>query len=213
MTARVWIAIAGCGLAAFAAIVTAQGLLPGSSFDPADQTISEYVHTSAGAPMAVGFVAWALSWAVLAGPASASLPGGRLLTLQRIAFAGTAIGLVLTACFATDRGIVEPGVVLHETTEGRIHDAASALVTLGILVAALSGAALVGGRVRALTLGLISIAVAADVLMLAVGDPLPGVRQRILVAAGCMWQAAWMAMLWPGSDIVGYRPSGDRGRA
>jgi hypothetical protein len=117
--------------------------------------------------------------------------------LQRIAFAGTATGLVLVACFATDRGMVEPGVVLQATTEGRVHDAASALVTVGILVAALISAALVGGRARTMTLLLISIAVAADVLSFALGDPLPGIRQRILVTAGCLWQALWLAILWP----------------
>lgn len=195
-----WIAVAGSGLAAFVVIVATQGLLPGASFDPAHQTISEYAHTSAGTLMAVGFLAWALSWAVLAGP-GAALPTGRfprrLLSVQRIAFAATAIGLVLVTCFATDRGLVQPGVIVNSTTEGGIHDAASALVTAGILVAALTGAALVGGRVRALTLLLMSIAVAADVLMLVLGDPLPGIRQRILVIASCLWQALWLATLWP----------------
>jgi hypothetical protein len=195
----VWIGVAGSGLAVFAVVVATEGL-PEASFDPAHQTISEYAHTSAGTLMVVGFVAWALSWAVLAGPGSASSLSSsypRLLTLQRIAFAGTAIGLVLVACFATDRGLVEPGTVLHTTTEGKVHDAASALVTVGILVAALTGATLIGGRVRTLTLLLMSIAIAADVLMLALGDPLPGIRQRILVSAGCLWQAIWLATLWP----------------
>jgi hypothetical protein len=200
VTSRVWIAVAGGGLANFVLIAATQGLLPEASFDPAHQTISEYAHTSAGALMTVGFIAWALSWAVLAGAGSAPPPGSsspRLHSVQRIAFAGTAIGLVLVACFATDRGLVQPGVVLHATTEGGIHDAASALATAGILVSALTGAALVGGRVRALTLLLMSIAVAADVLMLVLGDPLPGIRQRILVTAGCLWEALWLATLWP----------------
>lgn len=204
MTSRVWIAIAGSGLAAFVVIVAAQGLVPGANFDPAQQAISEYAHTSAGVLMVVGFIAWALSWAVLAGPGSTSLPGSsspRILALQKVAIASTAIGLVLVACFATDRGLVEPGVVLHATTEGRIHDAASVLITIGILVAALTGAALVGGRVRILTLLLISVAVATDVLMLALGDPLPGIRQRILVTAGCLWQAIWLATMWPARDF------------
>jgi Protein of unknown function (DUF998) len=199
VTSRAWIAVAGCGLAAFAVIVATQGLLPGASFDPAHQTISEYAHTS-GALMVVGFLAWALSWAVLAGPGAAPSPSSsspRLLVLQRIAFAGTAVGLVLVACFATDRGLVEPGVVLQATTEGRIHDAASALVMAGILVGALLGAALIGGRVRALSLLLISTAIVADVLLLILGDPVPGIRQRILATAGCLWQALWLAALWP----------------
>jgi hypothetical protein len=191
----VWIVVAISGLTAFVAIVATQGLLPAASFDPVHQTISEYAHTSAGALTAVGFIAWALSWTALAGPGSAPSPdrsSPQLLTLQRIAFAGAAIGLILVACFPTDRGLVEPGVVLSATTEGRIHDAASALVTVGILVAALTGAVLVGGRVRALTLLLMSIAFATDVLMLALGDPLPGIRQRVLVTAGCLWQALWI---------------------
>lgn len=195
-----WIAVAGSGLAAFVVIVATQGLWPGASFDPAHQTISEYAHTSAGALMAVGFLAWALSWAVLAGPGLApplSSSSPRLLSVQRIAFAATAIGLVLVTCFATDRGLVQPEIIVHSTTGGGIHDTASALVTVGILVAALTGAALVGGRVRTLTLLLLSIAVAADVLMLALGDPLPGIRQRILVIASCLWQALWLATLWP----------------
>jgi hypothetical protein len=196
----VWITVASSGLAAFVVIVATQGLLPGASFDPVHQQISEYAHTSAGALMAVGFLAWALSWAVLAGPASALPPGGspgRLLSVQRIAFATTTIGLVLVTCFATDRGLVQPEVIIHSTTGGGIHDAASALVAAGILVAALTGAALIGGRFRTLTLLLMSIVVAADVLMLALGDPLPGIRQRILVIASCLWQALWLATLWP----------------
>ncbi len=195
-----WITVAGSGLAAFVVIVATQGLLPGASFDPVHQQISEYAHTPAGALMAVGFLAWALSWAVLAGPGSALPPGSsprRLLSGQRIAFATTAIGLVLVTCFATDRGLVQPGVIVHSTTGGEIHDTASALVTAGILVAALTGAALVGGRVRTLTLLLMSIAVAVDVLMLTLGDPLPGIRQRILVIASCLWQGLWLATLWP----------------
>lgn len=199
VTSRVWIALASGGLACFVVIVAVQGLLPGAVFDPAHQTVSEYVHTSA-LLMTIAFIAWASSWALLASLGSTPLRGSssaRLLFVQRIAFASTAIGLVLVACFATDRGLVEPGVVLRTTTAGRIHDASSALVTVGILVAALTGATLVGGRVRTLTLILISIAVASDVLMLALGDPLPGIRQRILVTAGCLWQALWLATLWP----------------
>jgi hypothetical protein len=216
-----WIAVAGSGLAAFVVIVATQGPLPGVSFDPAHQTISEYAHTSAGVLMTVGFIVWALSWAVLAGTGSAPSPGSsstRLLSVQRIAFGGTAVGLVLVACFTTDRGIVQPGVVIRATTGGGLHDEASALVTAGILVAALTGAALVGGRVRTLTLLLMSIAVAADVLMLALGDPLPGIRQRILVTAGCLWQALWLAALWPVRILqpphfisAAYRQTGSRG--
>lgn len=190
--------IAAAGLAAFAVVVITQGLVPRVSFDPLHQTISEYTHTPAGALMPVGFLAWAVSWAVLAGPATPSGGGStaRLSMLQRAAFAGAAVGLVSVACFATDRGLAEPGVVGHTTTEGGIHDAASALVTVSILVAALTGAALRGGRVKALTLLLLSAVCVADVLMLALGDPLPGVRQRILVVAGCLWQALWLAGLW-----------------
>lgn len=199
VTSRVWIAIAAGGLVVFAVVVATQGLLPEASFDPAHQTISEYAHTSAEPLTMIGFIAWALSWAVLAGlssvPSSGS-PSLHLLTLQRVAFALTAIGLVLVACFATDRGLVEPGVVTHATTEGRVHDAASALATVGILVAASTGAALVSGRVRTLTLLLTSIAIASDVLLLALGDPLPGIRQRILVTAACLWQVIWLTTLW-----------------
>lgn len=207
MTPRAWIIVSSGGLATFVLIVATQGLLPGASFDPAHQTISEYAHTSAGTLMVIAFIAWGLSWAVLAGTGLTQYPDSRppwLLTLQRIAFAGTAIGLALIASFATDRGLVEPGVVLHATTAGRIHDAASALVTVGIPVAALAGAALAGGRVRILTLLLMAI-VAVDVLMLALGDPLPGIRQRILVTAGCLWQALWLTTLWRARHLTACR--------
>lgn len=185
--------LAAVALAIFVVIVATQSLLV-PSYDSAHQEISEYVHSSAGGLMVIGFLAWALSWAVLAMlPPATDRDTLWIAGVQRAAFASTALGLIFVACFATDRGTIEPGVVVDSTTAGRIHDAASALVTLSIIVAALAGATLCGPRTKMASLLLVGMGLSADVIMLGIGDPAPGIRQRLLVAAACLWQVLWLA--------------------
>jgi hypothetical protein len=197
MPIRAWIQISAAGLLVFAVTVATQGIVVGG-FDPAEQTISEYVH-SAGATIVVGFLAWSISLLALAGLTFAVARGcsgrDRLTWLQAGALLGAAVGVALLALFPTDRGAEVPGAVTHTTVAGQVHDAASALVAVGILVAAVIGAVRYDGSIRALSLSLVAIGAASSVAMLAIGDPLPGVRQRVLVAAGCLWQAVCLLRL------------------
>jgi Protein of unknown function (DUF998) len=195
MSARAWIWVSATGLLIFVAIVATQGIVV-AGFDPSRQEISEYVHSSAGAEMVVGFLAWSLSLLALAGLTAVIArdrgEGNRLTYLQIGALLSAAAGVVVLACFPTDRGAEVPGVVTHITASGQVHNAASALATISIFVAALTGAVRRGGSIRVLTLGLLATGILSSVVLLAVGDPLPGIRQRALVAVGCLWQAVWL---------------------
>ena len=46
---------------------------------------------------------------------------------------------------------------------------------------------------RGLSRAVLAVAVIASAVLLAIGDPVDGIRQRILVAAACVWQAALVA--------------------
>ena len=189
--------ISAMGLLVFIVAMTVQhALVPNA--DPAKRMLSEYVHSATGALTVIGFLAWSVSLAALARLTAASRPlhGEDLLArLQVAALVVTAAGLLLVGCFPTDRGAETPGAVIHATTTGHIHDAASALVTGGILVAAGIGAARYPGRNRVLTVVLLLIAAASSVCLLALGDPAPGLRQRLLVGIGCLWQVVWLVEL------------------
>ena len=192
---RAWTWVGVIGLAVFVTVVAAQGVLLVPGFDPGHQEISEYVHSPAGAAMEVGFLCWALSLAALARLTARidwSAGGDRLACCQAGALLFAAVAVIVLAIFPTDRGAEVPGVVTHGSLAGQIHDAASASTTLGILVAVLIGAARRGGPIRALSLALLGIAIVSGTVLLVIGDPLPGGRQRALVAAGCLWQAAWL---------------------
>lgn len=208
MSYRARIALAAGALAVFLFVVATQGVLFVPSYNPAQQQISEYVHTPAGALMTIGFLAWAASWATLAGlpPSPSSEATGtrrRIAAVQRTAFIAAGVGLALAACFATDRGIVEPGVVVHPTAVGHVHDVASALATISIVVAVVCGAVARGGKIGVVSLLLVGSALTADAVLLGIGDPAPGARQRILVAAGCCWQTIWLVALWRERSATG----------
>jgi Protein of unknown function (DUF998) len=198
MPIRAWTQISAAGLLIFVAIAATQGIVaPG--FDPVRQAISEYAHSSAGAAIVVGFLAWSVSLLALAALTftitQSRGEADRLTHLQTGALLSAAVGIALLAPFPTDRGAEVPAVVTHVTVAGQVHDTASAMATIGLFVAALTGAVRNGGSIRVLTLTLVAIGVASSVAQLAVGDPLPGIRQRVLVAAGCLWQAAWLLEL------------------
>jgi hypothetical protein len=143
-----------------------------------------------------GFLAWSFSLLALAGLTLAIAKNGgggdRSARLQAGALLGAAVGVALLALFPTDRGAEVQAVVTHTTLAGRVHDVASALTTIGLFAAALTGAVRRGGLIRTLTLALMAIGVASSVALLMTGDSSPGIRQRLLVAAGCLWQAVWL---------------------
>ena len=195
MSARALAGISIAGLLVFAATIATQQPLV-SSFDPARQMLSEYVHTRLGALAVAGFVAWGISLAAAAGlTIVAASRRGWMARLQAGALLAAAVGILLVACFPTDRGLAAPGVVTEATVAGQVHDAASAGATACVLLAALLGAARFPGRIRTLSLVLLSVALAASAVLLGIGDPLPGLRQRLLLAAACVWQGGWVLFL------------------
>jgi drug/metabolite transporter (DMT)-like permease len=193
LRALTWTSAAG--LLIFVVIVATQGIgLAG--FDPANQQVSEYVHTSAGALMTFGFLAWAVSLLALAGVtiALAKVEAVRWPPyLQAGALVCAGLGAALLGCFPTDRGAEIAGAITRDTAAGEVHDSASALTTAGIFLAAIASAVRFRGSLRVFTLGLVVVALASTAVFLLIGDPLPGIRQRLLLGAGCLWQAV---LLW-----------------
>lgn len=182
--------VAAAGLAIFVAAVLAQHAIE-PSFGVSGRTISEFAHGEAGWLITVGFLAWAVSLASLGTLLLRRdpRPGGRS-RLEGAALLAAALGVLLVACFPTDRGAVVPAEVVQATAAGRLHDAGSALAALSLLVAALAGAVGAPGRQRALTIALLAIGAAGSAALLVAGDPAPGLRQRLLVLLACLWQAA-----------------------
>lgn len=198
MPTRVLFWVSAAGLSALVAIVAVQGVVvPG--FDPGEQRVSEFAHSPAAALLVVGLLAWSLSLLSLAGLtlAVARSRGGpdRLACVQTAALLTAAASIALLAFFPTDRGEEIAAVVSHTTAVGRVHDAASGLAAVGLLAAALVGAVRRNGWVRVVTLALLAAGIASTVILLAAGDPLPGLRQRLLLAVGCLWQVAWLLEL------------------
>jgi hypothetical protein len=181
------------GVLGFLAAVIAEHAVD-PSLDPATHQVSEYVHGPAGALMTAGFVAWAISLAasgVLAAlrPATAWVAG---------ALALAAIGMLITAAFATQTvtGRLPPGVSL--TLSGRLHDIGSGTTTVALLGAALLSLRAIRERqFRHRTSALLIFAVGCDIALLAVGSEVGGVRERLLILAGCLWQLMFLsAVRW-----------------
>jgi hypothetical protein len=175
--------IATGGVCLFLAIAVAEHLI-NTSLDPTRHEISEYVHAKAGWLMTVGFVSWGISLAAtsrLVSTRYADRPASICLTLA-------SLGLVVAACFATQTsaGRLPPGVSLNAT--GQLHDIGSGIATLSILASALLS--LRGRYPQSVRIGgaaLAVMAISADIALLAVGE-VGGIRQRLLVIAGCLWQ-------------------------
>lgn len=183
------------GLGLFLLLVAVQPLLE-PSYDPLLQEISEFAHTEFGAIALAGFLAWGVSLGLLAGLVASSPPDRRLAArVESIALAVAAFGLVLVTFFATDRGVEVAGAVTHRTLSGRIHDTGSALITVSILAAVVAEA--LRRRSGVLACAVIAAALASSAVLIVLGDPLPGLRQRCLVACACVWQAVVLYRLWP----------------
>ncbi len=182
-------AIAALGLALFVAIVVLEHFLQ-PALDPASHQISEYVHGSTGWLMTAGFLSWSLSLAAT-GVLVGRLDGGAPMRLTLIV---AAIGMLVTACFATQTvaGRLPAGVSIH--TSGRLHDIGSGATSIALVVAALLGLRVRSlQRLGAFTIAVLLAGVSTDIVLLVIGSDVGGVRQRVLVAAGCLWQAAVIA--------------------
>lgn len=183
-------AIAVGGVLLFVIVVVVEHLAD-RSLHPATHEISEYVHGRLGWLMTVGFVAWTVSLAatgLLVGSVSRGKPVGIPLLVA-------AIGIAVTACFATQTsaGRLPPGVSL--TAAGRLHDFGSGLATVALLAAALLSLRIrTPEALRRATGVLLAFALPADALLLALGSDVAGVRQRLLVAVACAWQLTLLDM-------------------
>lgn len=181
--------VAAAGLAAFVAIVVLEHFLQ-EGLDPASHQVSEYVHGSTGWLMTVGFLSWAVSLAAT-GLVVGRLRGGWPM---RGALTMAAVGMLVTACFATETaaGRLPAGASLHAA--GRLHDIGSGITALALLAASLLSLRVAPLRsIRAVTRTVVLGAVATDIALLAVGSDVGGIRQRALLAAGCLWQATVIA--------------------
>lgn len=193
--AVLFLAAGGVGL--FAVVVGLQhALVP--ELEPSRHTLSEYANAEYGWAMVVGFAAWAASLA-----ATASLvrrPGTLLGTHGRRTVAAlllvAACGLLLTAVFRTQTsaGTLPPGV--QRSVEGRLHDAASGVALLALFTSTATVA--VGVRhslIGRVTLALLVLAFATSAVLLAVGPPVDGIRQRALLTIAIVWQVAMLRAL------------------
>jgi hypothetical protein len=173
-------------VSAFLAILVIEHLA-NPSLDPARHEISEYVHSTIGWLMTIGFLIWSLSLAASACLAGSLRAGGPI----RVALLAASLGMLLTACFATQTsaGRLPPDVVL--STTGHLHDLGSGIATVALLLAVLAALRVEGRtshRLRRVTISLLIFVLPADGLLLALGSEVGGVRQRLLVLAGCVWQ-------------------------
>jgi hypothetical protein len=184
--------LAWAGLEVFvAAVVVEHAAEP--SFNPATHEISEYVHGSAGGVMLTGFLAWAVSLACT-GVLAATTRRTRWLAIP---LGVAAAGIVVTAAFGTQTsaGKLPPGVKL--TLSGQLHDIGSGATTVALSLGALASIWALNDQAayKRRTAALLAFVVFADVALLLVGSSVGGVRQRVLVTAGCLWQAMFLAQV------------------
>lgn len=206
LPARVGI-VAQVALGTFVAAVLLEHVLV-SRLSPATHQISEYANDpDAGWVMTVGFVAWSVSLgcAAVRSRSAQSKASSAVSWLLLLASAA----MLLTAAFHTQTvaGVVPVGHRL--TTSGRLHDLGSGITTLALLGAAsLSVFALRDSRPfqRFVCVGVV-VAVGSDAGLLLIGQSVGGIRERILVAIGCTWQATYLTL----KGRSGERPGGSHG--
>jgi hypothetical protein len=164
-----------------------------SRLSPVTHMISEYANTGWGGLMVAGFVAWGFSFAGTALLGSRYWGHAGIRWSDRVligCFWLAAAGALVTASFSTQtsEGVLPAGVKF--TLRGRLHDLGSGAITLGIFGAALAALVVIDWSVafRRWTVGVIVFVIATDAGLLAVGSSVGGLRQRLLVAAGCAWQ-------------------------
>jgi hypothetical protein len=183
--------IATVALAGFVGAVACQHLL-NSALTPSRHMISEYANGRAGWLMTAGFASWALSLA------AASVMERRCTTRARavmsMLLAIAAAGMVVTAIFPTQTvaGMLPAGTT--RSVAGRLHDLGSDTTQLALFAAVVTHALDRGlpAWSRRLAAMLLCAGVGTIVVLVAAGDPVPGLRQRVLVLIAVMWQLGWM---------------------
>lgn len=172
-------------LGLFVTVLAVQHLIePGLS--STQNMISEYANTGSGVVMEIAFAAWGVSWVLLA-----LIFVRRRWWVTAAAAVVAAAGATLITAFSTQAvaGHVPAGVA--RTVAGRLHDLGGELLLGGALLAAATtmvaclcgGTPLRGGGTALLVAALIVVGG-----LLALGDPAPGLRHRVLVAAAVGWQ-------------------------
>jgi hypothetical protein len=200
------------GVAVFVAVTVAQHAVA-PQLNPGQHTISEYANARAGWLMTAAFAAWSVS---LAATAALAHRAGRSLAatvahrrfwwdVLMLGLAVASAGLLVTAAFKTQTsaGALPTGVT--RSLGGRLHDYGSAGALLALFMGVFASARLTGAPFwfRRAALRALAVAVAADVGLLVVGDPAPGLRQRLLAILAIVWHAALLAVLrrlvqrWP----------------
>jgi hypothetical protein len=160
------------------------------NLNPLTHQVSEYARSSAtGWVMTAGFMAWAVSL-LLAAFAVGGLPNANLSRRALAALlAAAASGVVLLTVFhtQTSAGRLPPRV--HLSTGGRLHDVGSGLTSVALWGAAVCAGALppLPRWLRRWSLALAALTVLCDVGLLLAGTSVGGLRQRVLIGAGCLW--------------------------
>jgi hypothetical protein len=186
-------------LLVFVVVLAAQHIIvPG--LDPLRHEISEYANARAGWLMVVGFSAWACSL-FATGAAAAGAGDGCLSRAARVvmtaALGVAGVGMVVTAIFPTQTsaGRLPPGV--QSSVSGQLHNLGSGTAMLTLIAAAVVSALAVRSPSWFRPLGgmlLVSLGLVIPVFGLTASD-LAGLRQRLLVLAACVWQAALLYAL------------------
>lgn len=178
--------IALAALALFGGIVALQHALH-ANLGPDTHTVSEYANVSPGWLMKLGFAAWAAAFGF-----SALIAAG---FARRAGFALAAVGAMLLAAFDTQAVAGSLPSDAERTLAGRLHDCGGELVIAGLAISAgsvlLSRAA--PRRLRVATVLLAPVPMAAALVLWALGDPAPGLRQRLLIASAVAWHALLLA--------------------
>jgi Protein of unknown function (DUF998) len=172
------------GLALFVAVVLAEHALR-PSLDPMRHQISEYANGETGGLMVAGFVFWAASL----GATALLLARTRVGVALPLLIVGAAVGLLVAATWATQTSAGELPAGVHRGTAGRLHDLGAGVASLALLAGAVVSYRRIADRsLRCTVLLLLAVALLLDGVLLAVGPDVGGLRQRLLVAAGCGWQ-------------------------
>jgi len=202
-------ALAFCGLATFVTcVVVAHVARP--SLDPLSHMVSEYARYGPRLLITAGFAAWSLSFA-------AATPWFLLHRPRRwsraIASCGlaAAAGIVLIAAFRTQTSAGHLAFGSHLALGGRLHDAGSGLATLSLLAAACLSLGLntLTVRRRIAVAALLVLCALASAVLLAIGQEVGGLRQRILLGSACAWEAVVLGSR-PEDGTSGFRARPDR---
>jgi hypothetical protein len=180
------------GLGAFLLIVVALHALE-PSLSPDTHVLSEFANTRVGWLFRVALSCWVIALVATAAwfaRERTNLGAARNVVAALLIVA--AGGLVAAAVFRTQAvsGLVRPGI--GRTFAGRAHDAGAGISIIALFAAAatVGFAAGRGSVLGRLSLTVVGFALVVQVTLLAVGHEVGGIRQRLLVLAACVWQAA-----------------------